>query len=56
MISTVGGSLRAFQMLAGHSALSTTQRYVAGAEETRRRVVELASGSCAIIIQLVVST
>ena len=41
-ISTVGGSLRDVQMLAGHSALSTTQRYIEGAEEARRRVVELA--------------
>ena len=40
-ISTVGGSLRDVQMLAGHSALSTTQRYIEGAEEARRRVVEL---------------
>jgi site-specific recombinase XerD len=28
-------------MLAGHSALSTTQRYIEGAEEARRRVVEM---------------
>ena len=40
-ISTVGGSLRDVQMLAGHSALSTTQRYIEGAEEARRRVVEV---------------
>ena len=40
-ISTVGGSLRDVQMLAGHSALSTTQRYIEGAEEARRRVVEM---------------
>ena len=40
-ISTVGGSLRDVQMLAGHSALSTTQRYIEGAEEARRRVVEI---------------
>jgi len=39
-ISTVGGSLRDVQMLAGHSAHSTTQRYIEGAEEARRRVVE----------------
>ena len=40
-ISTVGGSLRDVQLMAGHSALSTTQRYIEGAEEARRRVVEL---------------
>ena len=40
-ISTVGGSLRNVQMLAGHSALSTTQRYLEGAEEARRRVVDI---------------
>ena len=40
-ISTVGGSLRDVQMLAGHSALSTTQRSIEGAEEARRRVVEM---------------
>ena len=39
-ISTVGGSLRDVQMLAGHSALSTTQRYIEGAEEARWRVVD----------------
>jgi len=40
-ISTVGGSLRDVQLLAGHSALSTTQRYIEGSEEAKRRVVEL---------------
>ena len=40
-ISTVGGSLRDVQMLAGLSALSTTQRYIEGAEEARRHVVEM---------------
>ena len=40
-ISTVSGSLRDVQMLAGHSALSTTQRYIDGAEEARRHVVEM---------------
>ena len=40
-ISIVGGSLRDVQMLAGHFALSTTQRYIEGAEEARRRVVEM---------------
>ena len=41
-ISTVGGSLRDVQMLAGHSALSTTQRYIESDGLAQRRVVELA--------------
>ena len=40
-ISTVGGSLRDVQSLAGHSSLATTQRYIDGDSEARRRVVEL---------------
>lgn len=40
-ISTVGGSLRDVQMLAGHSSLAVTQRYIEGDSEARRRVVEL---------------
>ena len=40
-ISTVGGSLRDVRMLACLSALSTTQLYIEGAEEARRRVVEM---------------
>ena len=40
-ISTVGGSLRDVQMLAGHSALSTTQRYIESDGLAQRRVVEL---------------
>ena len=40
-ISTVGGSLRDVQLLAGHSALGTTQRYIEASEEAKRRVVEL---------------
>jgi integrase len=39
-ISTVGGSLRDVQMLAGHSALSTTQRYIESDGAAQRRVVE----------------
>ena len=39
-ISSVGGSLRDVQLLAGHSALSTTQRYIEGSEDARRHVVE----------------
>lgn len=40
-ISTVGGSLRDVQFLAGHSSLQTTQRYIEGDSEARRRVVDL---------------
>jgi len=40
-ISTVGGSLRDVQLLAGHSALGTTQRYIEGSDEAKRRVVQL---------------
>ena len=40
-ISTVGGSLRDVQMLAGHSSLAVTQRYIDGDSEARRKVVEL---------------
>lgn len=40
-ISSVGGSLRDVQMLAGHSNLSTTQRYIEGQEEARRKIVDL---------------
>ena len=40
-ISTVGGSLRDVQALAGHSSLSTTQRYIEINAEAKRRVVEI---------------
>lgn len=40
-ISTVGGSLRDVQALAGHSSLSTTQRYIEINAEAKRKVVEL---------------
>lgn len=40
-ISTVGGSLRDVQDLAGHSSLQTTQRYIDGDSEARKRVVDL---------------
>lgn len=40
-ISMVGGSLRDVQLLAGHSALGTTQRYIEADGMAQRRVVEL---------------
>lgn len=40
-ISTVGGSLRDVQDLAGHSSLQTTQRYIDGDSEAKKRVVDL---------------
>src|SRR6056297_194670 len=40
-ISTVGGSLRDVQALAGHSSLSVTQRYIEGDVAARAKVVDL---------------
>ncbi len=40
-ITTVGGSLRDVQALAGPSNLSTTQRYIEAHAEAQRRIVEL---------------
>lgn len=40
-ISTVGGSLRDVQVLAGHKALSTTQRYIEADAAAQKRVVDL---------------
>jgi integrase/recombinase XerD len=40
-ISTVGGSLRDVQVLAGHKALSTTQRYIEADAAAQQRVVDL---------------
>lgn len=39
-ISTVGGSLRDVQALAGHSSLTTTQRYIEVNVEAKRKVVD----------------
>jgi integrase len=40
-ISTVGGSLRDVQMLAGHTNLRTTQRYIEANPEAQVKIVEL---------------
>lgn len=40
-ISTVGGSLRDVQMLAGHSALTMTQRYIDSDAAAQRKIVDL---------------
>lgn len=40
-ISTVGGSLRDVQFLAGHSSLNTTQRYIEGDSEARAKIVDV---------------
>ncbi|MBY0432077.1 MAG: site-specific integrase [Rhodospirillales bacterium] len=40
-IVEAGGSLRDVQELAGHSSLSTTQRYIEGDSEAKRRVVNM---------------
>jgi len=40
-ISTVGGSVRDVQLMAGHSNLNTTQRYIEMDEDCQRKVVEL---------------
>ena len=40
-ISTVGGSLRDIQILAGHSALSMTQRYIEADAAAQKKIVDL---------------
>ena len=40
-ISSVGGSLRDVQILAGHSSLAVTQRYIEGDGEARIKVVDM---------------
>lgn len=40
-ISTVGGSTRDVQILAGHSSLQTTQRYIEENKEAKRQIVNL---------------
>lgn len=40
-ISLVGGSLRDVQMLAGHTSLRVTQRYIDTDQDAQRKIVEL---------------
>lgn len=40
-ISLVGGSLRDVQMLAGHTSLRVTQRYIDADQDAQRKIVEL---------------
>ncbi|NQU46517.1 MAG: site-specific integrase [Chlorobium sp.] len=40
-VSTVGGSLRDVQELAGHASLQTTQRYIDASEDAKRKLVEI---------------
>lgn len=40
-IVKAGGSLRDVQQLAGHSSLQTTQRYIEGDSEAKKRIVDL---------------
>jgi integrase/recombinase XerD len=40
-VSEVGGSVRDVQQLAGHSSLQTTQRYIDGDTEAKRKLVQL---------------
>lgn len=40
-IGSVGGSLRDVQYLAGHTSLQTTQRYIEGSTESKRKVIGL---------------
>lgn len=40
-ITTVGGSLRDVQYLAGHSSLQTTERYIDYSETARRSIVDM---------------
>jgi integrase/recombinase XerC len=41
MISKVGGSLRDIQELAGHRALTTTERYIEGDRDAQRKLIRL---------------
>lgn len=41
MLARTGGSLRDIQELAGHQALTTTERYIAGDRDAQRKLVAL---------------
>ncbi len=41
MLSKTGGSLRDIQELAGHQAITTTERYIAGDRDAQRKLVSL---------------
>ena len=41
LVGKTGGSLRDVQELAGHSALTTTERYIEGDRDAQRRIIRL---------------
>jgi integrase/recombinase XerD len=41
LLAKVGGSLRDIQELAGHRALTTTERYIEGDREAQRKLIQM---------------